>query len=82
MTLIIHHLKINILPNNKREAKKVECRLAYFFMENERLYKRGFALPSLHYLHLDKASYVSREIHEGFCGSHLARTTITPKFIQ
>ena len=40
--------------------------MAYFFIENDQLYKKSFALPSLHCLVPREADYVLKEIHEGF----------------
>ena len=80
MTLIMYFLKWDKLLEDKKEAKKMECRLAYFFIENDQLYKKGFALPSLCCLHPDEANYVLREIHEG--QSHLAGKSVTLKALR
>ena len=82
MMSIICYLKGGRLLDDKKKARKMECRLAYFFIENGRVYKKGFALPLLLCLHPNKANFVMREIHEGIFGSHLARTTIELKFVR
>ena len=35
ITPIIHFLKWENLPNDKKEARKIERRLVYFFIENK-----------------------------------------------
>ena len=82
MTSILQHLRTGELPQNKQEAKKIKRQLTYFFVENNRLYKKGFALPSLHCLGPEEANYVLREIHEGICESHLAGTFVALKAIR
>ena len=82
MTPIIHFLKRGNLLRNKKEARKIKHRLAYFFIKNEQIYNKGFALPSLHCLNPNEANYVLREMHEGIYGSHLVRITISLKAIQ
>ena len=82
MTLIIYYLRLGKLSTNKKEIRKVECQSMYLFIENEQLYKEGFVLSSLCYLHLYKANYVLREIYEGICGSHLEGITIALKAIH
>ena len=69
MTLIIHYLKMGKLPQNKQDVRKIEHRSAYFFIKNDQLYKKCFALPSLRCLTPKEANYVLREIHEGICRS-------------
>ena len=81
MTLIISFLQQRTLLNDKKEAKNVECLMAYFFLENRLLYKKSLALPSLRCLCLNKAKYVPWEIHEGICSNHLVGITITLKVI-
>ena len=82
MMPIVQFLKLGELLSNKLEARKVECRSAYFFIENDRLYKKGFALPSLRCLNPEEADYVLREIHEGICGSHLTGTSVALKAVR
>ena len=82
MMPIVQFLKMGELPQNKQEARKVERWSTYFYIENDQLYKKRFALPSLHYLNLEEADYVLRKIHEGICESHLARTFVAPKTVR
>ena len=82
MTLILHYLRMGELPQNKQEAKKIDRRSAYFFIENDKLYKKGFMLPSLCCFNSEEANYILREIHEGIYGSHLTRTSVALKAIR
>ena len=46
MTPIVQYLKTGTLPLDRKEAKIIERRSAYFFLENDQLYKKSFTLPS------------------------------------
>ena len=81
MTLIILYLKTGTLPPDRKKVKIIEQCSVYFFLENEQLYKKSFALPFLCCLTPNEANYVLREIHKGICGSHLAKTTIALKTV-
>ena len=82
MTPILHYLKTGDLPQDKQEAKKIKRHSTYFFIENDQLYKKSFALPSFHCVTPNEVEYVLKEIHEGICGSHQAETTIALKVVQ
>ena len=71
MDPIISHLQGKPLINdNLLKAKKVRRCIAYFYLENGWLYKKGFSLPILLCLHFDKVDYVLRKLHKGMCTSH------------
>ena len=77
----MHFLKWGKLPEGKQEVKKIEYWSAYFFIKNDQLYKKGFALPSVRCLSPEEADYMLREIHEGICKSHLMGASIALKAI-
>ncbi|XP_073153892.1 uncharacterized protein [Henckelia pumila] len=61
------------LPSDNKKAKEVKRRALRFVMIDQILFKRSLSQPLLKCLGPDEANYVLQEIHEGSCGSHLAR---------
>ncbi|XP_058192044.1 uncharacterized protein LOC131309421 [Rhododendron vialii] len=68
---VVAYLKNQVLPTNKREAYKIRCRAANFFLgPNDNLYRRTFTGPDLHVVHDDLVPAVLEELHSGSCGAH------------
>ncbi|XP_058217932.1 uncharacterized protein LOC131328958 [Rhododendron vialii] len=68
---MIDYLKNQVLPPNKREAYKLRCRAANFFLDpNDNLYRRTFTGPDLRVVHDDLVPAVLEELHSGSCGAH------------
>ncbi|XP_058216855.1 uncharacterized protein LOC131327735 [Rhododendron vialii] len=69
---VIAYLKNQVVPTNKREAYKLRCRAANFFLgPNDDLYRRTFTGPDLRVVHDDLVQAVLEELHSGSCGAHL-----------
>ncbi|XP_022848739.1 uncharacterized protein LOC111371053 [Olea europaea var. sylvestris] len=66
-------------PPLKNEAKKLRRRAAYFILQDDVLYKRGFSSPLLQYVGGEEAMYILREIHEGVCSNHSGGTALAHK---
>lgn len=66
MTPIVCYLKEGQLPENKNATRKVQIKATHFVIIDKALYRRGHSLPYLLYANKEEASYVLREIHEGF----------------
>jgi len=64
MDPILAYICNGILPEDKRQARKLKCRAARYALLDEVLYRRGFTLPLLRCLDNEEADYVLREIHE------------------
>lgn len=75
-------LKDQTLPEDKEEAQKLRCRAAYYVLQDEVLYKRGFSMPLLRCTGGDEANYVLREVHEGICGNHTAGPALAYKILR
>lgn len=82
MTPIIKYLEGGELSNNKTEAWRLRCKADHYVISNGRLYKRGYSLPLLKSIDLDKADYIMWEIHEGICGNHSGPWSLAKKIIQ
>ncbi|XP_022880710.1 uncharacterized protein LOC111397978 [Olea europaea var. sylvestris] len=70
MQHIIAYLKDQSLPALRNEARKLRRRAAHFVLQEDVLYKRGFASPLLRCVEGEEATYILREIHEGICENH------------
>ncbi|XP_058180145.1 uncharacterized protein LOC131298686 [Rhododendron vialii] len=71
MDPIIAYLKAQTLPPNKKEAHKVRCQAAnYYLGTHDVLYRRTFTGPDLGVVHEDQVPSVLEELHAGSCGAH------------
>ncbi|XP_058216592.1 uncharacterized protein LOC131327440 [Rhododendron vialii] len=77
---VIDYLKNQVLPPNKREAYKLRCRAANFFLgPNDNLYRRTFTGPDLCVVHEDHVTTVLEELHSGSCGAHSGGRSLTQR---
>ncbi|CAL2238555.1 unnamed protein product [Prunus armeniaca] len=58
MDPICDYLAHGVLPEDKAEAQRVQCRSSRYLIINKKLYKRGFSLPYLRCLTPNEADYV------------------------
>ena len=79
---ILRYLKMGLLPQDKREARKVRYRSNRYLLQGDVLYKRGFTFPLLRCLTLEEGEYVLREIHEGVCGNHSGPRSLAEKALR
>ena len=70
MDLIMAYLKIGKLLENKMKARILRVKVAHYVIYDDKLYRRGYAMPLLKYVAPSEADYIMREIHEGICGNH------------
>ena len=82
MTPIVCYLKEGWLSENKKEARKIQIRVAHFVIIDDALYKRGYSLPYLRYASLEEADYVFREIRLGICGNHAGARSLVGKTLR
>ncbi|GAV88176.1 RVT_3 domain-containing protein [Cephalotus follicularis] len=68
---IINWLKDGLLPSNKVEARRVTYRSNRFYLKDEVLNKKSYALPLLRCLQPTEAEYALKEVHAGVCGNHI-----------
>jgi hypothetical protein len=67
---IIQFLEEGILPEDRKEAKKLQMKVARHTLIQGILYKRGQTLPLLKCVAKKEGAYILKEIHEGVCSSH------------
>ena len=69
-TLVLFR-KEGVLPNEKGEAEKIRWKVPRFwFVEEQKLYKRSFFGPYLLCVHLEAVEPLLEELRERICGSH------------
>ena len=84
-TLVLFR-KEGVLPNEKGEAEKIRWKVPRFwFVEEQKLYKRSFFGPYLLCVHLEAMEPLLEELREGICGSHtggrsLSHRALTQKY--
>ena len=67
---IIPYLKNGELPENKIEAKVLRLKATRYVIYNDKLYRRGYAMPLLKCMTPSEANYIMRNIHEGIYKNH------------
>ncbi|XP_022889278.1 uncharacterized protein LOC111404749 [Olea europaea var. sylvestris] len=82
MQPIIAYLKEQTLPASRGDARKLRRRTVHFVLQEDTLYKRGFASPLLRCIGGEEATYILREIHEGICGNHSEGTALAHKVLR
>ncbi|XP_074352598.1 uncharacterized protein LOC141691736 [Apium graveolens] len=70
MTSILAYIREGSLPDEKNEARRIKYKAARYVIYDEILYRRGFSVPLLKYIHGEECNYILREVHEGICGNH------------
>nr|KYP39784.1 Retrovirus-related Pol polyprotein from transposon 17.6 [Cajanus cajan] len=65
------------VPADPTDAKRLRTQASKYVVIAGLLYRRGFSTPLLKCLSHAEAEYVTREVHEGICGTHSgARMTV------
>ncbi|XP_022841861.1 uncharacterized protein LOC111365536 [Olea europaea var. sylvestris] len=82
MQPIIAYLKDQSLPASKSEARKLRRRAAHFILQENTLFKRGFASTLLRCVGGEEATYILREIYEGICGNHSGGMVLAHKVLH
>nr|GEV34453.1 reverse transcriptase domain-containing protein [Tanacetum cinerariifolium] len=73
MTLIIEYFRDKILPDNRKEARKLRIKAKQYELLEGIPYRRSFLKPWLRCVRPLQADYVIREIHEGSCNCQIHR---------
>ncbi|GAU38515.1 hypothetical protein TSUD_396320 [Trifolium subterraneum] len=81
MASVYNFLKSNTLPENAKEATKIQKRACSYVLLDDKLYRRGFSIPLLKCVEETRVEFILQEIHEGINGQHVAnelKTLISP----
>ncbi|XP_022152117.1 uncharacterized protein LOC111019907 [Momordica charantia] len=71
MTLIIKHLEIRELPEDRVEALRFRRWAAHYLLKDRVLFKIWYSLQLLQCIGVAETGYMISEVHEGNCGDHL-----------
>ncbi|KAL5581592.1 hypothetical protein UlMin_014034 [Ulmus minor] len=82
MDPIISFLQDGTLPADKFEARRLRFRLARYFLDKGKLYKKGFSSPSLLCLDEDRGKFTLEEVHAGVCGNHSSGRTLAHRILR
>ncbi|XP_070057549.1 uncharacterized protein [Nicotiana tomentosiformis] len=66
----LDHVEDDILPDDKKEAKKLRMQVARYSVIHNDLYKRTYGGPLEKCLRPNQMQHVLEEVHEGHCGAH------------
>ena len=76
------YLEIDILPEKKSEAEKVQRKAPRFWLSKDRkLYKRSFSGPYLLCVYPEASKSLLEELHERVCGSHTEGRSLSHRAI-
>ena len=82
MTSLVEYLKRGVILDNKEEARRLRSLAPKYTMRGDTLFKRGNSML-LHQCFNDvEAKNVLREVHDGVCGNHAARQSLTLKLLR
>ncbi|XP_050207935.1 uncharacterized protein LOC126657310 [Mercurialis annua] len=79
MSPLTAYLANGILPEDKKEAKRIVILSSKFGIYNGQLYKRSFTHPWLRCVNKEEGEYIMKELHEGTCGAHDGASTLVRK---
>ncbi|XP_050233119.1 uncharacterized protein LOC126681617 [Mercurialis annua] len=79
MTPLTTYLADGILPEDRKEAKKIVILSSKFGIYNGQLYKRSFTHPWLRCVNKEEGEYIMKELHEGTYGAHDGASTLVRK---
>ncbi|XP_071733380.1 uncharacterized protein [Rutidosis leptorrhynchoides] len=76
------YLELEILPEDKKEARKIRINAPSYKIMNGALYRKSFLTLWLRCVGLNQASIIIREMHEGICGLHAGPRSIVAKILR
>ncbi|XP_050217542.1 uncharacterized protein LOC126668379 [Mercurialis annua] len=79
MTPITAYLANGVLPEDRKDARKIVILSSKFGIDNGQLYKRSSTHPCLKCVNKEDGEYIMKELHEGTCGAHDGASTLVRK---
>ena len=82
MDPIVKFLKDDVLLEEKSEVEKIRRNAPWFWLsENYKLYKHSYSGSYLLCVHPEVSELLLKELHEGICGSHTERRSLSHRTI-
>nr|XP_016450125.1 PREDICTED: uncharacterized protein LOC107774978 [Nicotiana tabacum] len=79
---IVTYLQDGVLPNDKKEAKKLRIQASRYSIIHNDLYKRTYGGPLAKCLGSNQMRRVLEEVHEGHCGAHSGNQALVKCLIR
>ncbi|XP_075087864.1 uncharacterized protein LOC142169842 [Nicotiana tabacum] len=79
---IVTYLQNGVLPDDKKEAKKLRMQSARYNIIQNDLYKRTYGSPLAKFLGPNQTWRVLEEVHEGDCGAHSSNRALVRCLIR
>ncbi|XP_056695356.1 uncharacterized protein [Spinacia oleracea] len=79
----IVNFKMNeILPEDPKQAERLQKKCTWFEMWNGTLYKKAFSRPLLRCVTPEKGHEVLEDLHQGLCSSHIGGRALAEKALR
>nr|GEU80968.1 reverse transcriptase domain-containing protein [Tanacetum cinerariifolium] len=82
MTQLVDYLKEDVLPEDKKEARKLRLKARQYELMEGGLYRRSFLTSWLRCVGPLQEDYVMREIHKGSCSMHTRPRSVVAKAVR
>uniref|UniRef100_A0A803NHA5 Uncharacterized protein n=1 Tax=Cannabis sativa TaxID=3483 RepID=A0A803NHA5_CANSA len=79
MTPIAAYLNTREILNNQKEAQKMMRKTSRYIIVEGVMYRRGFSMPLLRCVIKEEVAQLLSKVHEGFCGNHAGRKSLSKK---
>ncbi|XP_071699358.1 uncharacterized protein [Rutidosis leptorrhynchoides] len=76
------YLELGILPEDKKEARKIQIKAPSYKIMDGALYRKSFLTPWLRCVGPNQALMIIREMHEGICGLHSGPRSKVAKMLR
>ncbi|XP_056687866.1 uncharacterized protein [Spinacia oleracea] len=79
----IINFKMNgVLPDDSRQAAKLQKKCTWFEMWNDTLYKKAYSRPLLRSVTPEKGQEILEDLHQGLCSSHIGGRALAEKALR
>ena len=82
MDPILAYLKNGEVPKGNTEAHILQLKTTRYVLYDDKLYQRGYSMSFLKCVPPSEVKYIIKEIHEGICGNHVVRQSLTFKTLR
>ncbi|XP_071738840.1 uncharacterized protein [Rutidosis leptorrhynchoides] len=82
MEPILHYIRNDTLPSDKREARLIKERAPMYIIQNDILYRKSYYGPMMRCVGPIEAEMIVNEVHSGSCALHSGYKTIAARIMR